>query len=221
MENYAGKKYGRLTILEVVGQTKNYEKLVRCRCECGNEKVVLLATLKRGTTKSCGCLSRERSSAHMKHLHDKGMKPHTTHGKSQASLYKVWAGMKERCTNINAQAYANYGGRGITVCDEWRNDFAAFYEWAKGGYRAGLTLERVDVNGGYCPENCRWATRQEQARNKRNNVRVAQCDMSGNVICVWGTMGEAAENTRATMQNIWSCCNGKAKSAGGYVWKYD
>lgn len=220
MENYIGKKYGRMTILEVVGQTKNYEKLVRCKCDCGNEKVVRLALLKNGHTKSCGCFNSEKSSRHMKRLHDKGMVPHVVHGKSETALYRVWASMKARCLNPDEPAYPNYGGRGITVCEEWRDSFTAFYDWAIKDYRKGLTLDRMNVNGGYSPDNCRWVTRKEQARNKRNNVSVSQYDINGRFIRVWDTMGEAAENTSATIQNIWSCCNGRHKSAGGYIWRY-
>ena len=95
------------------------------------------------------------------------------HGQKGTRLYTIWRGMKARCDNPNEAAYSNYGGRGIHVCDEWRDDFLSFSNWAKNnGYQEHLTIDRIDVNGNYCPDNCRWATRKQQENNKRNNVYI-------------------------------------------------
>ena len=112
--------------------------------------------MRRGLVKSCGCLNRDQ--------------PHKTiHGDRQTRLYKIWIDMRQRCSNPNNSAYKNYGDRGIRVCSEW-NDYQVFKEWAMGnGYDENLTIERVDVDGGYNPDNCKWITRKDQGFNRRNN----------------------------------------------------
>jgi hypothetical protein len=165
-----GKQFGRWTVLER-GETYTDTKGKRrsqwlCRCECGTEKLVLQDNLVRGLTKSCGCYEKERARELISKNRPKG----TEHGMSDTRIYKIWDGIKQRCYRTYSSVYEYYGGRGITVCDEWKEDFMSFYTWAmKNGYSDELTIDRKDVNGNYEPSNCRWATMKEQQNNKTNN----------------------------------------------------
>ena len=166
-KDLTGMKFGRLTVIERRGSNSRRNALWLCHCECGNEKIISGASLVHGHTNSCGCLHSELAR-----------EQNTTHGKTNSRLYAIWRNMKARCYNGNNENYKYYGARGITVCDEWRNNFEAFQEWAfANGYdnnaRFGeCTLDRIDVNGHYCPTNCRWATIDEQNKNRRNCKKV-------------------------------------------------
>lgn len=137
-----------------------HTRKVICMCLCGRGIEVIAASLKNGNTKSCGCLKGEIGYTFLTHGHSRVGKVHP--------LYKVWAGMLQRCTNAKGKRYCDYGGRGITVCERWR-DFKNFLE-DMGPRPEGLTLERIDYNLGYCPENCKWDTWSNQARNKRSTT---------------------------------------------------
>ena len=168
-QDLSGQKFGRLL---VVGRAANLGRktMWECRCDCGKTLVVWAGALKNGNTKSCGCLRQDVVRQKNKET--------ATHGLTHNRLYHIWNGMKNRCYNKNLEAYKWYGGRGITVCDEWRDDFKAFYDWAMAnGYnpdapKGKCTIDRIDVNGNYCPENCRWVDMRVQHNNMRTNVYI-------------------------------------------------
>lgn len=161
-KDITNKKYGKLTVINregthITGRSKL--ALWRCECDCGEEVVVRGASLRNGSTKSCGCAQRANSSI-----------ANSTHGLSKTKIYRSWASMKKRCHNPNDHSYHYYGNRGIRVCEEWYSDFTSFYRWAvQNGYEEDLTLDRINVNGNYEPTNCRWITQKEQSNNTRRN----------------------------------------------------
>ena len=163
------KRFGRLTVIKRVG-TKNDSPLWLCECECGNSAEINTRSLSTGNTKSCGCIHSEQLA--------KRNYENRIHGDVDSRLYGIWHGMKQRCYDSNRKDYENYGGRGITVCDEWKEDYSAFQKWALGnGYNYNAdymkcTLDRVKVNGPYAPWNCRWVDAKTQANNRRERKKV-------------------------------------------------
>lgn len=156
----AGMKFGKLTAIRPTENRASSGSVVwECQCDCGNKTFVNAPTLNGGKTISCGCARMERVLLSI-----------TKHGQSYTKLYGVWGGIKERCFNSNSKSYENYGGRGITVCAEWKDDFLTFKEWAmRNGYKQGLSIDRKNNNLGYYPENCQWADKKTQQNNRRAN----------------------------------------------------
>ena len=172
-KDLTGQKFNRLTVIQYLSKSK-----WQCKCDCGNIVEVQGGHLKNGHTKSCGCYNNECRSSRM-------IQQHFIHGKSNTKIYKVLKEIKYRCYSKNHRLYKYYGARGIVVCDEWKRDFEAFYNWAMdNGYKEGLTIDRIDANGNYEPSNCRWITNEEQQRNKRSN-RYITCKGETKLLIDW------------------------------------
>ena len=163
VQDLIGMRFGKLTVIARGQNLKNGKAAWICQCDCGKvkEKPVDGYTLKSGRVRSCGCMYFESNKERNK-----------IHGDTNKRLYRIWQCMKRRCEYSKGSTFSNYGGRGIKVCDEWK-DYQTFKEWAlNNGYAENLTIDRIDNNKGYEPNNCRWATYKEQERNRRNNIYV-------------------------------------------------
>lgn len=164
-----GQRFGYLTVQFRIRRSQCSKVYWSCSCDCGNTVEVRSYDLTSGHTQSCGCLRSKNLSDGIRYKH----------GLSFSHLYRVWASMISRTSNPNDKDYMNYGNRGIKVCVEWMNSFETFYAWAiSHGYQEGLTIDRIDVNGNYYPENCRFVTRQVQANNKRETIRIIYGNIS-------------------------------------------
>lgn len=161
LRDLTGQRFGRLTVIK---RAKNIGRKTAwlCQCECGNTKVVTGSSLHGGQVRSCGCLWKEVVPKHNQEFNFR-------HGESGSKLHRTWCNMRYRCSNPNCKDYKNYGGRGITICDEW-SSYENFRAWAlDNGFADGLSIDRIDVNGNYEPSNCRWVSDKVQHNNTRRN----------------------------------------------------
>lgn len=218
--NLAGRRFGRLTVRERVTSSKAQAQW-RCVCDCGKETVVRSQDLRNGHTKSCGCYGLEVSTSHTPSF--------STHKESRSRLYRTWIGIKGRCNNCKNKDYSYYGGRGIKVCPEWDKSYLAFRDWAlANGYRDDLTIDRIDVNGSYCPENCRWVDMKTQMNNTRANRKITQngetrtmaewAERTGiayETIRYRATSGKPADDVLRLPQNRREKCGNKNETAAG------
>lgn len=176
-----GARFGMLVVVSATTPSKRRSRSV-CRCDCGNVVVKVNHDLKNGT-RSCGCLSHTT-----KLVHGGCARRH------RERLFNIWSGMKSRCYNPNSKIFKHYGGRGIRICEEWLNDYAAFRGWALShGYDKGKSIDRINNDGNYEPSNCRWATAKEQCLNRRSSVRI-EIDGNSKTILEWCSIFGTPEN---------------------------
>ena len=195
-----GFEFNGCKVIERAG-SENKRAVWLCECFCGNRFIERGSRIRNGSKKSCGCLWKKKT-----------IDRNTTHNKSRTRLYNIWCGMKARCNNPNNPAYDRYGGRGIKICEEWNNSFENFYDWSKeNGYSKELTIDRIDNDRGYSPDNCRWADYYIQGRNKRNNkvinykgklrTRAEISEMTG---LSYGTIRRRVQNKIDLDKPIWT-----------------
>lgn len=199
-----GMRFGKLTVIEYLGR-KHHSSYWKCQCDCGNIVECYYGNLKRGTTTSCGCMRSFYAR-----------QSRNCHGESTSRLYKEWSTMKGRCYNKNASGYERYGGRGIRVCKEW-GEYWPFREWAYShGYEDNLSLDRIDVDGDYSPDNCKWITMFDQQSNKRTN-RFIEYGGQKKTISQWARyLGIGTGAIRYRLSAGWSpeeCLFGKEKKS--------
>jgi hypothetical protein len=197
--NLVGKVFNRWT---VVGRAENKNKRVRwsCVCECGEERDVIAYNLVHGISKSCGCLNKDLAKERIISITK-------THGLSKTPIHRIWCGIKTRVGNPNHKDYQWYGARGVTMCEEWENDFMSFYTWStNNGWKDGLQIDRKDVNGNYEPSNCRWVTNEVNSKNRRN-TNLYTNELTGETLCAsdWSKrLGGNQELVKSRIAYGWS-----------------
>jgi len=196
LDTKVGSRYGRLTVTSSAFRVGYGKYNIDVVCDCGTAKTLSVNLLVRGCIQSCGCIAKEKSSR-------RATERNKTHGLSGHKLYHVWSKMIDRCHNESSGDFKYYGGRGISVCDRWRHDLSLFIRDMETSFFDGATIERIDVNGNYSPENCTWATRKEQARNQRQN-RLLTIDGETKTLSEWcEDYGLAYELVRCRLIRGW------------------
>lgn len=189
-ENLIGQVFERLTVVEDMS-VKGFKPKWLCKCKCGKKVIVQSSNLKDGHTRSCGCLRK--------------YSPGYTSDLKKTRLYRVWDAMKGRCLNPNNRHYSYYGGRGITVCEDWIDSFQMFYDWSmERGYKESLTIERIDNDGNYEPQNCKWATMAEQSLNKTSNKLLIYKGVSKPLTLWCRTLDLNYDTVRERIRRGWS-----------------
>ena len=205
-EDIVGRRFGKLTVISIfhkIEKSGRKAKFCKCKCDCEKEKDIRIDALINNSVISCGCFSKKQSSERMKKIA-------TLHGLSHHPLYGVWDKIVDRCENQNHCSYKNYGGRGIKICNEWRNNPEVFINWAlNNGWKKELTVDRIDVNGNYEPNNCRFVDRHVQSANQRKSIK----NKSGYVGITW-------DNSRNKWIS-WLSINNKTYNLGRFISKKD
>jgi len=185
-QDLIGKKFGKLTVIKE-GENKGKNTTWICKCDCGEEKTILAYNLTSGKSKSCGCVRGEKLGNLVR-----------THGFSNTRLYHIYKGIKQRCHNENNPAYMYYGGKGVSICNEWNCDYLKFKEWSlNNNYDEFVSIDRINPDGNYCPENCRWVSMQKQQNNKLNSMFVTIGDDKL-------TIAEWADKSKTNKQTLYS-----------------
>ena len=203
VKDITGRQYGLLTVIKYLKPSRNGHAIYNCLCKCGNKCDVFATALKTGNTLSCGCIQKQMVSESNK-----------THGCSKTALYGVWNTILSRCYNANTKSFKHYGGKGIKVCDEWRN-FEYFKNWAdKNNYKQGLSIDRVNNDGDYCPQNCQWILLSDNIRKEH----------SKSVICIetaqiFISATEASRSLGLRVAAVSDAIRRNTKS-GGFNWNY-
>ena len=183
----AGQHYGKLTVMSREPNSIQGKAMWLCSCECGNIKVASRSDIISGKVVSCGCFRAETASR-------QGLL-NATHGGCNTRLYRIWCGMKQRTSYKKSKAYKNYGDRGVSVCSEWASEYATFEKWAlANGYTNRLTIDRIDNNGNYTPDNCKWSTYKQQENNRRNNRKITVAGET-HTVSEWSEISEISGAT--------------------------
>ena len=196
-EDLSGSNFDRWTVLSFAGKRQNGNEYWNCKCSCGTERQVSVSGLKSGRSRSCGCYSAEVAGLHV-------VRHGCTRNRKKSPEYVTWQSILNRCRNEKNSRYKDYGGRGIIICDRWAESFQIFLDDMGTKPTPNHSIDRVDNNGNYCPENCRWSTKKEQSRNTRSN-RILTCNGRSQCIAAWACeLGVNHEVIRTRLKLGWS-----------------